>query len=99
MRELRPTDYVKLTGRRLRDMKKVRAATKRVKKKYCIYCDDPDGIAGPIPEIQLSLKSPRAVAVVSLCAKCRADLEISIGDLVADGKAVKLPVFDEVANG
>ena len=93
MRNLKPSDYVKVTGHPLRDLKKVRAATKRIQGQSCWFCGNPKAIAGPGAEIQLSLHAPRAVPVVSLCEKCRADLKRQTDMLVSDGEAFNLPVF------
>ena len=93
MRKLRPTDYVKITGHRLRDLKKVKAAKKRIEGQPCWFCGNPESIAGPAIEIQLNCHSRRAVPVVSLCEQCRADLKRGVDALVASGGAALLPVF------
>lgn len=93
MRDLKNTDFVKITGRHLRDLKKINAATKRIQGQRCWFCDNPNGIAGPGVEIQLGPGSKRAVPVVSLCEQCRANLNGETDKLISSGAAYKLPVF------
>jgi len=93
MRNLKPSDYVRITGKKKQDLRRVKVATRHLQGQSCWFCDNPKGIAGPILEIVFRPHVQRAVPVVSLCEKCRADLKRQTAVLVADGDAVMMPVF------
>ena len=93
MRELKPTDYVRITGKKKQDLRRVKVATRRLQGQPCWFCDNPKGVAGPILEIVFHPHVQRAVPVVSLCASCRAALKRQTAKLVADGDAVMMPVY------